>query len=86
MQVFLGGGGSGGSILGDLGVKILKITDNQNVLGKVGRSLPHVVSRVQSMDIGARVSTEPSASGFSTRNQKRTRNRLYAACCCFVFH
>lgn len=36
---FLWGGrrrGSGGSILGDLGVKILKITDNQNVLGKVG--------------------------------------------------
>lgn len=35
--MLLGGrrGGTGGSILGDLGVKILKITDNQNVLGKV---------------------------------------------------
>lgn len=40
MQFFFSFGGrrwgSGGSILGDLGVKILKITDNQNVLGKVG--------------------------------------------------
>lgn len=66
---FLWGGrrrrGSGGSILGDLGVEILKITDNQNVLGKVGGwgrgSLLQVLSGVQSLDIGSRVPTEPSA-------------------------
>lgn len=47
------GGGSSGSIAGDLEIEIFIITDYQTVL-KEGGSLWHVVTRVLSMDIGAR--------------------------------
>lgn len=82
--VFFWAGGRWCSILGDLGVKILKITDNQNVLGKVGGNLLHVVSRVQSLVPESQLSHQLKGFVHVTKNEQETGCMLHVAVSSFI--